>query len=299
MSDDAEILVELLTDIFGKEKNHYESKGQISMNCPVCDEGKNKGNLEINYFQHVYHCWSCGDINETHGTLNKLIKKYGTKKQQKIYQVLAPEEKKPIEKSKPKLKLPENFKKFVDVSPIYPVRRQAYNYLTKRGVTDEMIEKYNIGFCDVGSHSGRIVIPSYNIKGELNYYIARSWDLYTKAKYKNPDYPKDEIIFFENLINWEKDITLVEGVFDSLFIPNSIPMLGKHLSEKLFSTLYEKVNGNIIIALDGDAWNDSVKLYNEINGGKFYNNVKVVKLPLDKDIADLKGEIDNFYIEMK
>ena len=98
MSDDAEILVELLTDIFGKAKNPYESKGPIALDCPVCDDGKHKGNMEVNYFKHVYHCWSCGDINYTHGTLNKLIKKYGTKKQQKIYQVLAPEENVTFEK---------------------------------------------------------------------------------------------------------------------------------------------------------------------------------------------------------
>ena len=66
MADDNEILVDLLRDIFGKEKQHYDSKGQISHNCPNCDEGKNKGNLEINYFKHVFHCWSCGDTDNMH-----------------------------------------------------------------------------------------------------------------------------------------------------------------------------------------------------------------------------------------
>ena len=37
MADDNEILVDLLRDIFGKEKQHYDSKGQISHNCPNCD----------------------------------------------------------------------------------------------------------------------------------------------------------------------------------------------------------------------------------------------------------------------
>jgi hypothetical protein len=34
MSDDNEIIVDLLRDIFGDEKQHYESKGQISNHCP-------------------------------------------------------------------------------------------------------------------------------------------------------------------------------------------------------------------------------------------------------------------------
>lgn len=300
MADDNEILVDLLRDIFGKEKQHYDSKGQIALDCPECDEGKHKGNMEVNYFQHVFKCWSCSDSNDMHGSLGKLIKKYGKKSHYKTYSILAPEENKPIQKKKvEKLKLPEFFKKFNEVSSIYPVRRQAYNYLTNRGITDEMIEKYGIGFCDNGSHAGRIIIPSYNKKGELNYYIARSWDLHTKAKYKNPESAKDEIIFFESLIDWEKDITLVEGTFDSIFIPNSIPMLGKHMSSLLFNTLYDKAKGNITIALDGDAYDNAVSLYHELNGGELYGRIKIVKLPLDKDIADLRGNINEYYITIR
>lgn len=300
MSDDNEIIVDLLRDIFGKEKQHYDSKGQIAMDCPMCDEDRHKGNMEINYFQHVYKCWSCGDTNDMHGSLGKLIKKYGKKSHYKTYCVIAPGENKPKEKKQyNKLKLPENFKKFNEVSKIYPIRRQAYNYLINRGITDEMIEKFGIGFCDNGSHSGRIIIPSYNKKGELNYYIARSWDPHTRAKYKNPEAAKDEIIFFENLIDWNKDITLVEGVFDSIFISNSIPMLGKHMSTLLFNTLYEKVKGQITIALDGDAWDNAIGLYHELNGGELYGKIKIVKLPSDKDIADLRGNINEYYIEIK
>ncbi len=299
MSDDAEILVELLREILGDEKQHYESKGQIAFDCPVCDEGRNKGNLEVNYHHHVYKCWSCGDVNNTKGPLGKLFDSFGNRKQKKIYKVLQPEDDKPVEKKKPKLKLPESFTLFRDSTPVYPVRRQAYNYLTSRGITDEMIEKYGIGFCDKGSHKGRIVVPSYDLNGNLNYYIARSWDPNTRAKYKNPEAEKDKIIFNENLINWDEDIFLVEGVFDGFFLPNSIPMLGKHMSSLLFDSLYLKSKGTITIALDGDAFKDGLKLYNELNGGDLYGRLKILKLPPDKDVCDLKGQIDDYYYKMK
>jgi radical SAM superfamily enzyme YgiQ (UPF0313 family) len=133
----------------------------------------------------------------------------------------------------------------------------------------------------------------------LNYYIARSWDVNSRAKYKNPKTPKDEIIFNENLIKWSKDIYLVEGAFDSVFKSNSIPMLGKHMSTLLFETLYDRAKANIIIALDGDAYDSALKLYHTLNGGELYGRIKIVKLPKDKDIADLKGEIDEYYIEIK
>lgn len=299
MSDDSEILVDLLREVLGNEKQHYESKGQIAFNCPVCDEERNKGNLEINYFSHVYKCWSCGDVNGTHGPLGKLFDNYGNKKQKKVYKVLQPEEFKPKEKKFKKLTLPPNFTTFKDSSLVYPVRKQAYNYLKSRGITEEIIEKYNIGFCDTGTHSNRIVVPSYDKNGELNYYVARSWIPNTKFKYKNPEAEKDKIIFNEHLIDWKKDIYLVEGVFDGFFLNNSLPMLGKHMSQLLFETVYKKAKKNIIISLDGDAWDDAVKLYNELNGGELYGRVKIVKLPKDKDVCDLRGQIDEYYYKMR
>ena len=169
------------------------------------------------------------------------------------------------------------------------------NYLKNRGITDEIIEKFGIGFCDKGDHAGRIVIPSYNTKGELNYYIARSWNPMSRAKYKNPEAEKDKIIFWENLIDWNKDIYLVEGAFDGLFVDNPIPMLGKHMSELLFETIYKKAKANIVICLDADAWENAVKLYHELHGGELWGRIKLIKLPDDKDIADLRGEIKDEY----
>jgi len=297
--EENEALVELLEEILGDHGLHYDNRGQISFNCPVCDEGRNKHNLEINYISNVYKCWSCGDIENTHGSLGKLFDKFGNKKQKKLYYILKPETVPVKEKKYKKLKLPESFTLFKDSHKIYPVRRQAYNYLQSRGITDEIIEKYGIGFCDKGSHVGRIVVPSYDKKGELNYYVARSWDPHTKFKYKNPEAEKDKIIFNEKLIDWNKDIYLVEGVFDGFFLENSIPMLGKHMSEMLFDKVYNNAKGNVIIALDGDAWNNAIKLYHELNGGELYEKIKIVKLPNDQDVCDLRGNINEYFIEIR
>jgi DNA primase len=297
--DENEALVELLEEVLGDHGLHYPNRGQISFNCPVCDDDRNKHNLEVNYIDNVYKCWACGDSENTHGSLGKIFDKYGNKKQKKLYNVLKPETVVKREKSKKALKLPESFTLFKDSSPVYPIRRQAMNYLKSRGITDEMIEKFGIGFCDKGDHAGRIVIPSYSTNGVLNYYIARSWNPMSRAKYKNPEAEKDKIIFWENLIDWNKDIYLVEGAFDGLFLDNPIPMLGKHMSELLFDTIYQKAKGNIIICLDGDAWKNAVKLYHELNGGELYQKIKILKLPMDQDVCDLKGQIDPYYVIIK
>jgi DNA primase len=254
----------------------------------------------VNYFNGVYKCWACGDSENTHGSLGKLFDKYGTRKQKKLYKILRPEEEqKVVRKKKPKVVLPENFILFKESNPIYPVRRQAYNYLKSRGITEDIIEKFGIGFCDKGSHQGRIIIPSYDNKGNLNYYVGRSWDPHSRAKYRNPEAEKEKIIFWENLIDWNKDIYLVEGAFDGMFLDNPVVMLGKHMSELLFETIYNKAKANVIICLDGDAWENAVNLYHELNGGELWGKIKIVKLPKDRDVCDLEGEINEYYYEIK
>jgi DNA primase len=303
MDEEVEVLVDLLTDVLGSPKQHYESKGQISFDCPVCaeekglDHGDGKGNLEINYGKHVYKCWSCGETLGTQGPLGKLFDKHGTKEQKKVYNLIKPEELKTQEAKKSQLKLPEGYTQFKDSNPRFIPHAEAYRYLQSRGITDEIIEKYQIGYTVTGDFAYRIIVPSFDKNNKLNYFIARSW-VPKKMKYKNPTAAKDEIIFNESRIDWFKDVYLVEGAFDGFFLDNSIVMLGKKMSSLLFETLYEKALGKIIICVDGDAWNDGLKLYHELNGGRLYNKVKIVKLPADKDICDLKGQIDEYYYEI-
>jgi DNA primase len=304
MVDEVEVLVELLSDVLGAPHQHYESKGQISFDCPVCaaekglENGDGKGNLEINYSRHVYKCWACGETLGTQGPLGKLFDKFATKKQKKVYELIKPEELKQEEKKKVRLRLPQGFTTFKDSNPRFIPHIEAYNYLKSRGITDEIIEKFKIGYTATGDYAYRIVVPSYDTEGILNYFVARAW-VPKKMKYKNPPVPKDEIIFNEGAVDWKKDVYLCEGVFDSFFLPNPIVMLGKKMSKLLFETLYLKAEGNIIICTDGDAFTDGVKLYHELNGGKLYNKIKLIKLPADKDVCDLRGQIDEYYYEIK
>lgn len=304
MTEEIEVLVELLRDVLGNEKQHYESKGQISFDCPVCaaekglDKGDGKGNLEINYSKHLYKCWSCGETLGTQGPLGRLFDKHATKAQKKVYNLIKPEELKQQEAKKPKLKLPEGYTTFEDSNPRFIPHIEAYRYLQSRGITDELIKKYKIGYTVTGDFAYRIIVPSFNKEGALNYFVARAW-VQKKMKYKNPTAEKDQIIFNEGLIDWDKDIHICEGAFDAFFLDNSIVMLGKKMSDLLFSTIYEKANGNIIICLDEDAFQDALKLYHTLNGGRLYNKIKIIKPPKDMDVADLKGNIEDYFIEIK
>jgi DNA primase len=292
-------IIEIVEEILKDHRSHNELSGQMTFCCPKCSyeiKGLNhldgKFNLEVNYKKNVFHCWSCDD----HGSLYRLIKQYGTKKQLKKFQLLKPETDEILPKKiYKKLRLPDEYISFKDVKggmKLLPQYKQAINYLTGRNITKEIIEKYNIGFCLSGEYENRIIIPSYDNNGELNYFVGRSFLSRTKQKYKNPNVEKNDIIFNERLINWDEPVYLVEGVFDSIFLPNSIPMLGKFISDVLYEKIYENAK-KVIIVLDGDAWQNAVDLYYKIDCGKLMGKVWIVELPYDKDIADLMGQINN------
>ena len=201
-----------------------------------------------------------------------------------------------------KVVLPKEYIKFSEASAGTKMTHHykgAYNYLISRGITDRMIERHNIGFCCDGPYYGRIVVPSYDKKGDLNFFVARLFgDGF--LKYKNPRASKEALIFNEYLLDWSKDIYICEGVFDSFYLPNSIPLLGKFINEYLWMSLYDNAKKDIIICLDGDAWLDSQKLFHKLNGGRLHGRVKLIKLPEDKDIGDLRGVIpENSMVDLE
>ena len=294
----SELIVEILEDFLGNYHKHYKNKGQISFDCPVCsdikglDSGDGKGNLEINYNHHVYKCWACSEAYGTHGTINKLIRKYGNRSHLKQYRLVIPDDKKRIIINNENVidGLPKEF------TPLDIIRdnfdyKKAIDYLKKRNIGIELIKKYNLGYAVTGDYRGRIIFPSYDENDEINYYLGRSYDQYTKLKYKNPEVSKMEIIFNEGKINWDSNLYLVEGVFDHIAIPNSIPMLGKVLNDLLFQKIMNKLEGKIIIVLDADAYQDALKLYKRLNSTRLRNKVLIIKMPDRFDIADVHQKL--------
>ena len=298
-------IVSIIISIFGKCKHHNHYKNQISVDCPVCSQEKNiehdgKGNLEINYKYGVYKCWVCYQTHNTHGTLYSLIKKYGNEKFLKTYLLFKPEETPILTQNQVQIKLPKEFTPYQKVTnglKLTTQYKQAINYLNNRKINEDIIDKFNIGFCFKGEYENRIIVPSYDKYGDLNYFIGRSYLTKPFLKYKNPEINKSNIIFNEYLIDWKKDVYIVEGVFDSFFLNNSIPLLGKYISDYLFKIIYENLKANLIIVLDPDAYDDMINLYHRLNCGKLMNRVFYVELTGNKDVADLCGNINDCEIK--
>ena len=122
--------------------------------------------------------------------------------------------------------------------------------------------------------------------------MARAFNSWANIKYRNPDAEKKLIIFNENKVNWDSTIYLVEGAFDHIVTPNSIPLMGKFMSDKLFYTLQMKAKGNIVIVLDGgeEEREDAMVLYRKLNTLNLYNKIRLVDIKDDWDLSKIYEE---------
>ena len=145
-------------------------------------------------------------------------------------------------------------------------------------------------------YSYRVIIPSYNAIGELNYWVGRDYlpknPKFERTKYSNPKAEKKEIIFNEERIQWDADITLVEGAFDHIVVPNSIPLLGKALDKdyKLYWDIITKANAKVNIFLDGDAYGTVKEIYKLLNHGRLYDKVRYIPVGEKDDPSSLYQE---------
>lgn len=270
-------LVDILERFLGHPRKHNESKGQIAFDCPACGEdGEGKGNLEVNYEKNLFRCWSCQYVNHMSGFVPQLIKRFGNSDLLNEYLVLKPDEfTHDLDAPAIVVKFPKGYTKLATCDPHRFKYDEVMRYLKKRGIGMDLIEKYDIGYTVDGNFMNRIIIPSYDISGVINYFIARSFHWKTKPKYMNPEAEKQEIIFNEDKINWDSTVYLVEGVFDHIVVPNSIPLLGKFISDKLFEEIYTKASGDVVILLDADAYDDAVFLYKKLNVGHLNGKIKM------------------------
>lgn len=295
------LIINILEEFLGPIRKYNESSGQISFDCVSCQEikglhsGDGKGNLECNITQGVFNCWSCGAAHGTKGPISKLIKRYGTKKNLRDYLLIKPDSdykkdnknEESDEEIQNIVDLPEGFKLFKNCTSEDYKYEQAIGYLRDRGITDEIINEFDIGYTTKGNFFNRIIIPSYDEHKNINYFIARSFDKKTKPKYLNPDSEKQAIIFNEYNINWDATIYLEEGAFDGIVTPNPIVLLGKVLSDKLKYLIYTKAKGLIVILLDEDAYEDAVRLYKELNFGDLQGRIRIIIPPYKHDPSSI------------
>jgi len=252
--------------------------------CPECkDDRRDKRKLVVRLDDGRYHCWVCGTKGSN---ITRLISKFRPDLVQGL-KVSLRKEKEEIQEVIEEIKLPSNSILLGSMAHKDPDLKASLKYLKNRGLDKRDIMRWRALSCSSGSFRRRIIIPSFDIDGKLNYYVARTIDAEIKMKYQNSRVSKEEIIFNEIDIDWSEEVVLVEGVFDAIKCPeNTIPILGSSLSTR--SKLFKMIAKNqtpCIVSLDPDLKQKAFKLADLLASSGC--DVKVAFAPPGKDLGDL------------
>jgi hypothetical protein len=160
-----------------------------------------------------------------------------------------------VEKTQ-KVELPKDFKLLHLAPETDPDVKAAWRYVYSRKITDRDAWYFKLGVSDEPKWKRRVIMPSFDSSGNVNYFIARAIDKDKKPKYDNPEVDKNPVVFNELNIDWKRRLTLVEGAFDLIKCPeNSTALLGSDLDER--HEIFNKILLNetpVALALDGDMW---------------------------------------------
>jgi len=276
--------------------DYYKSGDETLFHCPYCNHHKKK--LSINIEKNAYQCWICGQGGKD---IYRVVRRFGNYKQKErwreimdvapeltrfgtnMFNAIKGEDSEEIQI----ISLPEGFKTLSERSKGLSYR-QVVSYLGKRGITQQDVLWWRMGYCSEGPYKNRVIIPSFDVHGNINYYVARSFEGHPR-RYLNPPVSRN-IIFNELMINFDKEIIIVEGVFDAIKAgENAIPILGSMLTEK--GKLFKKIVENdtpVILALDSDATKKSQRIKKLLL--KYGIEVREVDIQGYEDVGEMTKE---------
>lgn len=262
--------VKFIESIFG---SGIISGGNLNIKCPECGDSSKK-KLSIRLEDHLLHCWVCGHSGRT---LLPLIRKHGSREQIEEYrtrflpELLTAAETLRLNHSTseiPVLQLPSDYR-LLALEGLSKDRdtQEVLVYLKARGIGERELWHWKLGISNEYKWRRRVIMPSFDMVGNLNYYVARSIDKVPYMKYINCEIDKITIVFNELNINWTKPLTLVEGPFDLAKVrSNATCLLGSSLSER--GELFHRIlvhETPIILMLDDEMKTKSQKIARMLN----------------------------------
>ena len=276
--------ISILARLF-KQKPHVQKGGEeILVFCPKCNHHKPK--LNINTVTGYFQCWiGCGFSGKSFYSLLKKLKA-----PKEFYDLLCKDKPKTrhlVKEEKP-LELPDEYQ------PLYKssnriIYRHALSYCLNRNISIHEIVRYNIGYCETGAFANRVIVPSYDKNGKLNFYCGR--DIFNgKLKYRLCDGSKN-IVGFELYTDFKYELTIVEGVFDAMSVKyNVIPLFGKTMSNLLKMKLMDNKPPRVNVLLDNDALDSSLKICEFL----LQNNIETYLVLLDGKDPNEIGHINTW-----
>lgn len=163
--------------------------------------------------------------------------------------------------------LPEGYRPFTLSGPLDEA--PYLTYLRNRGVTDHTVALYRMGYVSEGYLRRRVVVPSFDAQGMVNFWSARSIDITDPKdsfRYRLPVASKD-VISNEHMVDWTQPVYLVEGIFDEVALgPQAIALYGKFMPRRLALRLVERRPPSVMVCLDSDARKEADLLVRQLVG---------------------------------
>lgn len=237
----------------------------VDVKCPICDP-KDKTKLKLSILTEdsddrclACHCWTCGYRSRSLWSL--LFKHCSRELLFEFRDKFLPESMRhrvhedDVQKAPEVLRLPDDFRLFASTGVRDPDVLAMRKYLVNRQINERDLWHYKLGYSEMPGWRHRIIVPSFDANGKLNWYVGRkiSSKVYG-PKYEAPPGDRRHVIFNELNVDWKQRLVLCEGSFDMMKCgDNAVPLLGSDLSVEsaLFNAIV--VNGTpIALAMDAD-----------------------------------------------
>jgi len=289
-------MLKLLIKKLGQYK--FNNYNEYAFCCPFCVKviGRKDNNfhLYVNINNKLYFCHRCGSKGPVKRIVGSNLESSNVKVSDwKNIKEIIKYGRKENNSSNFEVELPRDYMEIIRGS-------KAHNYLLDRGITDEEIALYKIGFGTENledikyeerryyAGSGRIIFPDYDENNILKYWVARTY-VGHRNKYRNPIGAKSNNQLYGLAIARNYDtVVIVEGVISAIRGgKNCVATYGKNVTQQQILRLTESRFKAYVVALDADAKQESLALATRLSS-LGCRNVRVVKYnSLDDDPASV------------
>lgn len=289
--------LDYLKKIFGAKYKLGSDGINVSFMCPnrAClSRNADKLKFTIRLDTDQSHCWVCGFKTRnnllkaiTMATRNvELINLYTHYKVSNSHGIIDTQSNDELQQ----VRLPIDFQFLPNVATTREGSK-ALIYLKHRKITEKDIWRFKIGISNSHPYKSRVLIPSFDLHGEVNYFVGRTIEDGVLPKYVNPDVDKLDVIFNEYFIDWKKELVLTEGVFDLMKCSdNATSLQGSNFNKqyRLFRMII-KHKTPVLLALDADVPN-KIERYARLLS--LYDiPVRILQLDKYKDVGEMTKDV--------
>lgn len=200
-----------------KKRNNLQT--HIMVQCPYHGNGQEKKpSAGFRKDDGKFHCFACNEVHSLpevisycFGKYDDVLGKFGLKWLQKNFQHLEVEQREALKLDLSRKKVKKE-SKYVSEEELDSYR-YTHSYLYERGMTDEIIEIFDLGYDEV---SRSITFPMRDVNGNTLFVSRR------RVKYKRYEYPKGVekplygLYELSQLEQQPDELIICEGMFDAL-----------------------------------------------------------------------------------